>query len=263
MKHWCSGLLVVGTLVALLGSTMVFADGTNPGVLAPNATLGGLKYGDWSVKWWQYAFSLTTFDNCPAEPSGQMWFLAGTTGGPATRSCTVPAGKNIMFPIFNVEQSVVEANQANKQTKGATTCTVGTTPIRGINDNLITGTDYPALSSCAQAIAQHALLTKQGASLEATVDGTALKNLTNYEAATPSPLFPFTTVKGNPFGLCPALGPCPLTSSAVADGFWIILDPPLSAGKHTIDFAATVPFFSFTTGANYCLIVLPSNQKCP
>src|SRR2546421_7627483 len=105
-KYWRSSLVVVGVVVALLGSTMVFADGINPGVLAINGQVGGLTYGQWSARWWQYAFSVTTFANCPVEPSGQMWFLAGTTGGPATRSCTVPAGKNIMFPLFNVEWSV-------------------------------------------------------------------------------------------------------------------------------------------------------------
>jgi hypothetical protein len=261
MKYWGSGLGLVGIVVALLGSTMVFAGNPNQGVLPINGQVGGLTYGQWSARWWQYAFSLTTFDNCPAEPSGQMWFLAGTTGGSASRSCTVPAGKNIMFPIFNAEQSVVEANVAMQQTKGQTTCTVGTTPIPDINGKPIKGTGYSPLHRCAQAIAQHALLTQQGASLEATVDKQELTNLTHYRAATPPPLFPFTAVAGNPFGVCELVNNClsgSLTSMAAADGFWIILTP-LKAGKHTIHFAATVPFpeipFKFTTDVTYNLIV--------
>jgi hypothetical protein len=163
-----------------------------------------------------------------------------------------------MFPIFNAEQSVVEAEAASKATKGETTCTIGTTPIRDINGNLITGTDYDALHRCAQAIARHATLPNS--SLEADVDGTTLQQLTHYEAASPPPLFTFTTVKDNPFGLCPKLGKCPLSSSAAADGYWIILGPqPLPAGTHTIHFQAHVFFpelnFTFNTETLYHLTV--------
>lgn len=154
---------------------------------------------------------------CSAGQKGPVWFLAGTTRGPATRSCTVPAGKYIMFPIFNTEQSVVEAKAAFQQTNKETTCTVGTTPIRDINGKTIKGLGYGPLHRCAQGIAQHAL-PQQGGSLEADVDGNTLKNPEHYRAATPPPLFSFTTVEGNPFGLCPALGPCPLSSKSAADG---------------------------------------------
>lgn len=30
-----------------------------------------------------------------------MWFLAGTFGGPATRECSIPAGKQLFFPLVN------------------------------------------------------------------------------------------------------------------------------------------------------------------
>src|SRR6266566_7663089 len=193
-KHWGSGLMVVGVIVALLGSTMAFARNANPGVFPINSSPYGQTYGQWSAQWWQYAFSVTTFDNCTEEPSGPVWFLAGTTDGSiANRSCSVPAGKAILFPIFNVEQSVVEAGVANQQTQGKTTCTIGTTPIPDINGNLITGTDYNALHRCAQAIAEHA--TSPNA-LVAEVDGTQLTQLTKYRAATPPPLFNFTAVSG-------------------------------------------------------------------
>ena len=254
-KYWRSSLVVAGVVVALLGSTMAFADNINPGVLAINGQVGGLTYGQWSARWWQYAFSVTTFDNCPAEPSGQMWFLAGSTDGKIdTRNCTVPSGKNIMFPVFNAEWSVAEGAAQEKKT--GTSC-----PLPDINGNPIKGMNYAALSACATAFAQHG--TDSNATLTAQVDGVQLQSLTNYRALSPAPPFDFTEVAGNPFGLCPTIRPCPLHSHAAADGFWIILDPPLSPGKHMIDFAATVPFFGLTTGANYCLIVQPSNLTCP
>lgn len=45
MKYWCSGLAVIGVIIALLGSTMVFADDINPGVFAIDSQPYGLTYG--------------------------------------------------------------------------------------------------------------------------------------------------------------------------------------------------------------------------
>ena len=248
-KYWCSGLMVVGVIVVLLGSTMAFADDINPGVFPINSRPYGQTYGQWSARWWQWAFLQTTFDNCPNE-SGQVWFLVA----PTTSNCTIPVGKAILFPVFNVEWSVAEANIQGNQTPGQT-CLVPTQP---------NGTDYAALRACATAQANNA--TQSGAKLEADVDGKTLQSLTNYRAVSPPPPFTFTAVKGNPFGVCELVNNCSsgsLTSSAAADGFWIMLTP-LSPGKHTIHFAATVPFpnvnppatpFTFTTEATYNLTV--------
>src|SRR2546425_12917479 len=105
-------LVIVGSFLLLMTMSLpltmlprtAFADNINPGVLDIGATLGGLTYGQWSEKWWQWAFSVTTFDDCTVNQSGQMWFLAGSTDGKIdNRNCTVPSGKNIMFPTFNAE----------------------------------------------------------------------------------------------------------------------------------------------------------------
>ncbi len=254
VKYWRSSLAVVMVVMALIMSTpAVFADNINPGVLPINGQIGGLTYGQWSEKWWQYAFSVTTFAHCPAEPSGQMWFLAGATNrrGIAVRNCIVPSGKNIMFPVFNAEWSVAEARE-QQETTPKQSCFIPDLP---------NGTSAADLLACATAQANQAL--DEDASLEADVDGVTLQNLPNFRAV--SPPFTFTTVARNPFGLCPADGSCPLTSRAVADGFWIILTP-LSPGMHTVHFAASVPFpkvnppatpFTFTTDATYHLMVQP------
>ena|SRR6266851_4713522 len=120
VKYWRSSIVLVVVVVALIMSTpMAFARNPNPGVLPPNSHPHGLMYGEWSARWWQYAVSVPgvdgkdVFDGCPAEPSGHVWFLEGTTAvPPPTRSCTVPSGRMILFPIINAEWSVVEA-QAN------------------------------------------------------------------------------------------------------------------------------------------------------
>ena len=234
MKYWSSALALAVVVVALLGPTMAYARNANPGVFPINSRPYGLTYGQWSARWWQYAFQQTTLDICATDkPGSQVIFLAGNS---AINSCTVPSGKAIMFPIFNVEWSVAEAEKQPQFTPGQS-CFVPAEP------NGTTDATFP------------------NASLEADVDGVTLQNLTDYRAV--SAPFTFTTVEGNPFGLCPADGPCPLTSRAVADGFWIML-MPLSPGAHTIHFTATVPFpeygdLKYTADTTYHLTVQPGH----
>jgi hypothetical protein len=235
MKHWRSSIVLVIVALALLGSsTMAFAHDANPGVFPINSRPYGLTYGQWSARWWQFAFQQPDLDICAADkPGSKVVFLAGTPGDPVKRSCTVRAGQAIMFPVFNVEWSVAEANKQ--------ACPAQASP---------SGSSDAALQACATAQANHAL--DQNASLEAAVDHVKIQNLERFRAV--SPPFNFTTVAGNPFELCPMFGDCPLTSRAVADGFWIILKP-LSPGKHTIHFAASVPFFPFKTDTTYHITV--------
>jgi hypothetical protein len=247
LKGW-PGALMVMVVMSLTSSTPAFADNINPGVFGIGSTPFGLKYGDWSARWWQWAVSQTTFDNCPNE-SGPVWFLSA-----AQTSCVIPANTAIMFPTFNVEWSAAEANVQGRVPQAQGTCLVPTYP---------NGTSYAALLACARV--QAANVTGPGGSLEASVDGTALQRLTQYRAQSTPPPFTITAVSGNQFGIPPG------SSQSVAVGYWIMLMPP-SAGKHLIHFGATVPFptvnppatpFTFTTSADYCVIVQPSGQTCP
>lgn len=43
----------------------------------------------------------TTGAQCAAGQTGSRWFLAGTTGGAVTRTCTIPAGKTLIVPLIN------------------------------------------------------------------------------------------------------------------------------------------------------------------
>jgi hypothetical protein len=239
---------LVTALMLVVSTSVASADGVNPGVFAIDSHPAGMTYGQWSERWWQWALSLTSFDNCPNE-SGPMWFLTA----PTRSRCAVPADTPIMFPTFNVEWSAVEANTQGGQAGTQGTCLVPTQP---------NGATYAALLACSRAQANNATL--QGATLEADVDGRVFRNLLDYRAHSGPPPFTLTAVSTNLFGLPP--GP----TKSVADGFWIILQP-LSPGIHRIHFAATVPFrsvnpplgpFTFTTEANYCLVVQPSNQAC-
>jgi hypothetical protein len=66
--------------------------------------------GNWGHAWWQWALSFPTADNplvldgdvdCSAGQSDKVWYLAGTFGGSAERTCSIKKGKAIFFPLFN------------------------------------------------------------------------------------------------------------------------------------------------------------------
>lgn len=38
---------------------------------------------------------------CASSQEGDLWFLAGTAGGSAERTCDVPSGKQLVFPLLN------------------------------------------------------------------------------------------------------------------------------------------------------------------
>ena len=59
--------------------------------------------------WWQWAFSIPSAQNpiadqngggCMIGQRGSLWFLAGF-GGTTTRTCSVPAGLTLFFPVIN------------------------------------------------------------------------------------------------------------------------------------------------------------------
>ena len=218
MKHWCSSIVVVGVVVALLGSTIAFAANPNPGVLPPQSHPHGHTYNEWNVKWWQWAFSIPTDKNplfdqtgadCGQGQSGSVWFLAGTfNGGPAVRSCTIPTGKALFIPIANTERDSI--------------CPVITPP-----------ETVAALQQEAQVFLDSFAQPKT--QLAAQVDGEDIQQLQQTYKVGPSPSFNITLPDGNLYSGC---GTQPGTyGPAVSSGYYLML-APLHAGSHTIHFNA-------------------------
>ncbi len=137
LKNWQSFLFAValiGGLIAAIPAVTLAHDqdehGIPPNVISPGETYYGMTYGDWSAAWWQYTIeapdgaiwsddSSPNFDCAygklstisPSALATPVFFLVGG-GGPnnttVTRTCTVPKGKAIFFPIINVECSTME-----------------------------------------------------------------------------------------------------------------------------------------------------------
>jgi hypothetical protein len=101
-------LLLVAALAVPLH---VVSAPTSVSPLAPADAVDGMTQGAMTVKWWQWAASFqyaaspvsdATGERCGSGQDGAVWFLAGTYGSaPAHRTCHVPAGKHLFFPLIN------------------------------------------------------------------------------------------------------------------------------------------------------------------
>lgn len=145
------------------------ADGnSNPGVLPINSNAFGKSYGEWAAEWWKWITAIP-FDNNPQfDPtgefqdngqSGEVWFLGSTFGWGETyeRSCEVPAGKAIFFPIVPAVFWAPEDGETEEE-------------VRALANASMDGVDM----------------------LECSVDGVPLEDLFDYRAESPAFTLPDT-----------------------------------------------------------------------
>jgi hypothetical protein len=154
--------------------------------------------------------------DCSAGQFGAVWYLNGTFGGPAERTCSIKKGKAIFFPLLNglfwtPEDCPDEPNCRTGVSAGidaitSWTCTVDDTPCV-----------WSAQVIRAQSDAQ-----------------------------------PFDILAGSivntDFGYAPGV-----RETSIADGYWVMLDP-LPPGEHTLHFTASNAF-GFSLDVTYHLTV--------
>jgi hypothetical protein len=234
LKSWPSVLVMAGLIVGLsiVPQPGAFAADQQVDVFPPEENVFGLSYGDWSAAWWQYVLSIpadtnpifdTTGNNCDIEQSeSPVFFLVGAGTEPVTRTCTVPSGRALFFPIINVECSNVEPPPFFGETAQE---------LRECVAELVNGVGVETL--------------------QVVVDGKQVQNLEDFRVQ--SPLFDFILPPGDNF-----LGLPDVTSgSAVSDGYWLMLKP-LSPGNHVIHWEGAFvsgPGAGFSQNVTYNLIV--------
>lgn len=175
-------------------------------VEAPGATVAGKTIGEWTAAWWQWAVALappgdpftdTTGEFANANPSGPVFFLAGSPGGSRSRNFTVPANTYLLVPLLAGEWSQLEL-----------------------------GFDKTA-AYIRQAAQQQA---DQFDSLHATLDGVAIPQTTLFTHRESSPDFNFVAVASNSVNV-----PAGNSGIAVADGYFLMI-APLTPGTHVLNY---------------------------
>ena len=156
-----AALVTVGIILTLQGtvshSLAQSSSGKSiTGVFPLESKPYGSTFKDWTARWWQWDLSIPKDQNpagdstgryCDQKQVGPVWFLAGTYGGSATRTCNIPSGKAILLSLIN--------GQCNYLT----------------NPNLKTNSQ---LLDCAKSLNEG--ITK----LDATVDGVKIAGLQQY-----------------------------------------------------------------------------------
>ena len=205
--RWAAGFIIAVLVLVGPGVFQTSAATQQTNVIAVQTF--GATYGEWSARWWQWLLSIPAAVNPNLDQTGgangaqgqvdDVWFLAGSFGGSATRAITIPAGKPIFFPI--------------------------------INSIVFKPFGFETLLDLRQ---QAAAFIDTVTVLQASIDGKAIQNLSNFRVRSPS-----FTVIAPPQGLIPPgqLSVPGNTDPIVSDGYWLLLSP-LSPGSHTIHFHA-------------------------
>lgn len=208
----------------------------------------GKTYGEWSARWWQWAYAGPDRENAVQDetgtfcavhqPKGKVWFLAGTFGLTGVeRTCTIPPNRALLYPLVNSLWTDCPG-----------------TPDEDLTDAEVRG-----------------LLTSFGAGgdracqLTSTLDGVSISSLQILTVRTQSPKFSTILPENHILTGCAPPLPSGRTGRQIAEGYWIML-PPLSPGEHvlTIHGAACNPetgHVESEIGVTYHLTVLGGGAK--
>jgi hypothetical protein len=85
----------------------------------------GQTYSEWTADWWQFVFETPatghplldeTGADCDQGDMGNVWFLFGSLGGdPIERSCEIPVGTALFFPLINQVSARFEGETTTEQ----------------------------------------------------------------------------------------------------------------------------------------------------
>lgn len=203
----------------------------NPGIVPPYQKVQNLTYDEWSAKFWQFAYGIPASKNPLTVPDAEydchegqsadsaVWFLTGKGGAPPgnfMRTCTMPVGKYLFFPIVNFSND--------------------NWTFDGHGD--LDWTDYSTIE-LRKAI-------KEGMDsvvwMSSRIDGRLVHHLDSARFSiyrVLSPVFHYWLPDDNIFGIYVPPKPGRVgIPGAVGDGVYLMLEP-LKKGEHTIEFAAS------------------------
>lgn len=232
-------IFAVGVLFALMVPLNVSADNVG------EAKVYGKTYGEWSAEWWQWGHSLPStivphpvLDagtaeeplevDCSLGQKGPVYFLAGLAyeGVPeeptvltGMRSCEVPQGTALFFPIVNVEFINTPGDEFcfDQPEPGVYVyrpCTEAEK--RAILDSIVVGARF----ICSAYVG---------------IDGEPAVTLLT--GRTQSPAYTIEAGADDPFGIPDGI----VDDIVVSDGYWMMV-PPLDKGQYVLTFRGSFCF---------------------
>ena len=209
---------------------------TSGGLFKISVSPYGTSWGDWTIKWWQWAFSSPVHNSSGkvAHPlldstgayaalgqdgNSSVYFLGGwfLQTPTITRNVTSPSSKSVMFPIINVEIDTTGGWNADSVTK------------------------YTAIEGALPV------------TLTTTIDGKAVSNLSSYKVV--SAPFSLTLPADNLYQLEGYTFPAGrVVAPVVSIGYWLML-APMSKGSHIVHFTGTVTGSGMSQDITYNITV--------
>ena len=214
----CVWFAVLAGVCLSPGSASAQPHGPAPQVAQINTKPAGQSYGRWAAEWWQWALGIpavanpltdTTGEHCAQRQIDDVWFLAGSfSTEPVVRSCEIPAGKSLFFPLVN---SIYGAF---------------------LNDPPETRTEefVRAAASCTEAV-----------QISVSIDGFEVPQPTRFftgASGSLSPLFNVQLPPGNLFGVDEKIVPELVLSPSAEQGYYLFVRP-LPPGGHVIHWVAS------------------------
>lgn len=179
----------------------------------------GQSYGRWAAEWWQWALGVPaaaspltdmTGEHCAQRQVGDVWFLAGTAfiASPVVRTCDLPAGKSLFFPLINILYGAF------------------------LNDPPETRTE---------AFVRAAGACTEPAEISVWLDGLTVRRPRQFftgASGSQSPLFNVQMPPRNVLGVDETIVPELVLSPSAEQGYYLFVHP-LAAGAHTIRWIAS------------------------
>ena len=231
--------------------TPAYADqGRGPQVYTRDSVVFNRTFADWSAAWRQWADSMPAmkhplFDtaSCSEGNSGPVWFLGGRfcaadvnqncVNLPVVRTCEVPQGVTLYFPVLN--SGCLDGEAAAGQCSPEPNA-----PSAG-----------PFISQMRKAVADG---IDQTTGLQVTVDGKRINGNLKKDFRVQSTVYTSLVPEGS---LYPAIFEPNIvkgTYVGVDDGIYVMLKP-LKKGSHTLNFKGSFPQWDFDLDFTYNLIV--------
>ena len=239
------------------GAYVLAVTGATAGSIAPapiSSAPAGRTYGQWAAAFWQWVLGVPdnkypvqsgnqrvnplkdmTGEHCTEHQIGDVWFLAGSWVGAVSRSCTIPAGKSLYFPLINNVYIGFLSDPPEQRTE------------KWARDN----------ADCTEP-----------AVISVALDGTEVTNPLAYftgPSGSQSPTFnvqmPFGIAQGGPGNLLESLGykikqvPEWFLSPSAEQGYYLFFNP-LPPGTHTLHWSASGCTAGSTQDVTYKLTVL-------
>jgi len=214
-SNFCVRCLAGGLMAAAILFSVSSAEANDEKfVVAPiDSVPEGQTYGRWAAQWQEWAVGAPAAENPVLDTTGQycgqrqvdkVWFLAGTFGpGTAVRSCDIPAGKALFFPLINNAYFAFLSDPPDQRTE--------------------------------RYVRSQAKCTEP-AQISVSIDGSKVPGPLRFftgPSGSGSPIFNVQLPPGNIFGLDETTIPELLLSPSAEQGYYLFLYP-LSPGKHTI-----------------------------